>query len=1452
MDMDDITIATRKNMMYLNLRSMNQARLTRWFAMMLFLGIGSFSGFGQIITIDSAYTCICDDSGMRTKDSIVITSTSSKIWLQSYTGYVLPDSVLYHEADDSNDEFYLSTDEPEKDTLVSISDDGTTYTYAFVSFRDPTVAFDSIVFSNGTNTASASYGVCTALPSNTIMNLAGSDTICVDQMVMFALGGFDTTGTNVVWSLGGVMNPTGTNGMMRTSGPGVVFPLTGSSTSFSATFGIAGNYTVNVSGRTASNCPFDTSLPIYVQETNYDIVGFDFSCAGDTMPLSLSAGFNLAVFDSVVWELSPGAGRFLSDSINVASTSVEWDSVGTDHYVVVTGLSTSLTAMCGFTDTLRVTVADTLDGGLSGPLVLCLDETRTYKTNILNAASLTWASTSGSIGINNLDSAIITFPTAGLDTITVSGMTTMGCIIRDTLIIDIKDSQIMLAGDQLACLGDVLGYRAMYTDSSIATFVSVDWEIVPMDGSNMTAVDTVLGPNDSLTVTWGAIGDFEIRVNGITDLGCELRDTFAVNVQDTSYEILGEQLACVYQPSQFYLVQSADSSNVADSLISWRVIRDTGAAMDVVESLTDTDGNDTLNHQFTTGTFTDETFYYVIANGLSSNGCPVSDTIKVEVIGNRDLAIGGSSDLCAGAEDEFWLGISDTLLTGALTWSATQKSNGAPISIGNINSTKIDTVKITFPNVADTFIVRAEGMIQGQCDFIIEKEVILSDTIGIVNALALDTTCLSGDSIWYELNLDTTQLSQLDWTIVRVSNGVAIAGVEGTPFLNVTNSGSRIGAYHTWTTAGEFLMRIRRKTQTGFCDIDETLNITVKDTAYVINGDKQICIGDTLEYVLLQGWNNEPITDFTADSVYWVVDSTIASIVETRGPIGDTIRIAWNTPGKYGLSVMDSTLCCPINVLDSVLVRGGDERFIISGDAEVCVDEVRGYVILNPDGSYIDDLIPDSTMWSVAQGTGVNAATDSVTVRYDIGNNFVNQADTIWFRGMTDDGCEVLDTFYVNIQNTEVFIFGDTEICQGDPVELAILNSSDSTVVADLTSVRWILMPGDTLMDDDTLSVYFDSSGVLQPTWTEAGTYNVSALGYIGDSCVIAASTTINVNMQPTSGIMGDLNTCVNSRDFYSVDIPTSMVNSIFWEVKFYSGTDTTGGAPLIVGGQNTTEVEIQWGNPGFYFIEVNGITTGGCPFMYSLDITLVDAASIGQLSCNNSINVTLNDQCELMLTPDMILEERDTLIPDEQFEIVVTDATSGTMLSSGLVDPSLLGIELKIEITHECSGQTCWGYVTLEDKNIPELICGRDTLECDDSILPGSLNFGPLRRLGYPVPSTITNISQTGSTPPTFRVRGYEKCGDATLTYTDRVEDEICVGDFGTIIYRDWSMSNSSGLTSTCTDTLFIKRVDIDNIDLTVLPSFVGDEAFDCTISESRLQPGSLTGNLNLSTDPY
>ena len=69
------------------------------------------------ITVSDSTTCICSDDGPRIGDQFIFSSTSP-VYISRYSGFVLPDSVLYHEPNSAtSDEFYLSTDEPERDTL---------------------------------------------------------------------------------------------------------------------------------------------------------------------------------------------------------------------------------------------------------------------------------------------------------------------------------------------------------------------------------------------------------------------------------------------------------------------------------------------------------------------------------------------------------------------------------------------------------------------------------------------------------------------------------------------------------------------------------------------------------------------------------------------------------------------------------------------------------------------------------------------------------------------------------------------------------------------------------------------------------------------------------------------------------------------------------------------------------------------------------------------------------------------------------------------------------------------------------------------------------------------------------------------------------------------------------------------------------------------------------------
>ena len=82
-------------------------------------------------------------------------------------------------------------------------------------------------------------------------------------------------------------------------------------------------------------------------------------------------------------------------------------------------------------------------------------------------------------------------------------------------------------------------------------------------------------------------------------------------------------------------------------------------------------------------------------------------------------------------------------------------------------------------------------------------------------------------------------------------------------------------------------------------------------------------------------------------------------------------------------------------------------------------------------------------------------------------------------------------------------------------------------------------------------------------------------------------------------------------------------------------------------------------------------------------------------LNCNDHINITVNGECEIDFTADMLLEGGpygcyDTYLVDSQ----IVSASVGTET-------------YEVSITDPITGYSCWGYVTLEDKEEPTIDCG-------------------------------------------------------------------------------------------------------------------------------------------------
>lgn len=96
------------------------------------------------------------------------------------------------------------------------------------------------------------------------------------------------------------------------------------------------------------------------------------------------------------------------------------------------------------------------------------------------------------------------------------------------------------------------------------------------------------------------------------------------------------------------------------------------------------------------------------------------------------------------------------------------------------------------------------------------------------------------------------------------------------------------------------------------------------------------------------------------------------------------------------------------------------------------------------------------------------------------------------------------------------------------------------------------------------------------------------------------------------------------------------------------------------------------------------------------------------QMSCNDLVTISLDDDCEVLVTADMILEGPHI----GRFDVVLRDL-DGNILPNPL-GVEHLGMEIEATVIDACGPNTCWGKIFLEDKLGPEITCIDDfTLSC-------------------------------------------------------------------------------------------------------------------------------------------
>lgn len=272
------------------------------------------------------------------------------------------------------------------------------------------------------------------------------------------------------------------------------------------------------------------------------------------------------------------------------------------------------------------------------------------------------------------------------------------------------------------------------------------------------------------------------------------------------------------------------------------------------------------------------------------------------------------------------------------------------------------------------------------------------------------------------------------------------------------------------------------------------------------------------------------------------------------------------------------------------------------------------------------------------------------------------------------------------------------------------------------------------------------------------------------------------------------------------INSPASYFINNFDIANGYSFQIISGSATIV---QVLQTVQITWHTPGdvvFRMVETPPLLS--CtPDTFRIR---VGALSAPQVNCNDTVNLSLDEFCQGVVTPEMVIEGSGFNYAD--YNIVVRDPiTKITIPGSPNVNSSYIGKFLEVSAIHRCSGNSCWGVLRVEDKLKPILACRSVIVNCGDGILPTSPGVGFPKPIGAPNPTAVVGKPNTFTSASSF----YDNCGPTLFTYSDREVQVVCPPAVTYIdtVFRDWTATDSYGNQTKCTDTILIRAGSIANI---------------------------------------
>jgi hypothetical protein len=259
--------------------------------------------------------------------------------------------------------------------------------------------------------------------------------------------------------------------------------------------------------------------------------------------------------------------------------------------------------------------------------------------------------------------------------------------------------------------------------------------------------------------------------------------------------------------------------------------------------------------------------------------------------------------------------------------------------------------------------------------------------------------------------------------------------------------------------------------------------------------------------------------------------------------------------------------------------------------------------------------------------------------------------------------------------------------------------------------------------------------------------------------CFTSCAFTMILNAQPAPQISGEKVVCPDAEYFYAT--PYTAGNTYDWVVSS-GGVITQSSNNFIAvkwtGPQNSTQsVSVTEGEPSG--------ASGTAQITVLIKKTLV--------TCANIVHVSIDQSGVALIKPEMLLSG--TYNSYVGFNVVVSIPPNNPI--GNTLNCSHIGMNLTGKVTDECTGNSCWSIIKLEDKKAPLFDCPVDPVE-----IPCDTNLD-----NYPAPSVVDNCDIY----PTVNLVGMQVNNS-----------NICNG---VTVTKQWVAVDDYGNESTCTQQLYI-----------------------------------------------